>query len=188
MNVEDVTAQGGPAGLDIAFLYDSPGDDTLVASASQAKLTGPGYSTLAVGFDYAHAYATPGGHDVATFYDSAGDDSFLGTPVYAKIYGDGYAVRAKHFQAVYAYATAGGHDVGRLFGSAGDDLFVSTSTLLEDVRRRLLVSRQALRGGLRQAGAGGLRPGPGLRHRVGRHGWSPPAAPLGCPAQARRCG
>ena len=42
---------------DDAFLYDSRGDDVFIATPSEAHLYGPGFSSRAAGFRYAHAYA-----------------------------------------------------------------------------------------------------------------------------------
>ena len=116
----------GQGGDDVAYLYDSAGDDRFIATPRYGKLYGDGFSNRAVSFRYVYAYATGGGADIAKLYDSAGDDTFVGTPTYGKLYGDGFSNRAVSFRYVHAYGRAGGADIAKLYDSAGDDTFVGT--------------------------------------------------------------
>lgn len=114
-------------GVDTAKLYDSPGDDTLVAAPQSVRLSGEGFSVQIEHFDGVHAYATSGGEDRAEFSDSPGDDLFVGTPTHAALFGDGYYNRAKFFDQALAIA-GDGVDVTKFFDSPGDDIFVGKAS------------------------------------------------------------
>jgi len=104
----------------VANLYDSPGNDTFIASPDSAKLSGNGFSNQVRFFDRVFAFAIAGGFDTASLYGSAGDDVFTGTPTFSRIVGNGYRVRADFFEAVYGYG-GGGNDRGFLYDSAGHE-------------------------------------------------------------------
>ena len=118
-----VLARAEAGGVDVAKLYDSPGDDLFVATPVHAAVSGDGFSVVAESFEAVHAYATAGGLDVAKLFDSPGDDTFFADPGQGVLYGPGFYNRAKHFEAVHAYASAGGSDAAALYDSAGDDRF-----------------------------------------------------------------
>jgi beta propeller repeat protein len=113
---------------DVAFLYDSPGSDTLTASPTYSKIAGEGFYYRADYFKKVNAYSDNGGEDIAVLYDSAGDDSFIGAPDVTRLYAnDGsYAVYANTFRHITAYAKYGGENSALLFGSAGDDTYLAT--------------------------------------------------------------
>ena len=126
-NVEQITLHGG-GGADQLTVYDSAGDDVLVAMPSSVRMTGTGYSLSADGFANVHAYATAGGNDTAKLYDSAGDDTFTASPQTARFSGRGFDLQADGFAAVTAFATAGGNDTATLYDSPGNDTFLATPT------------------------------------------------------------
>ncbi len=121
-NFEDTTVRAG-SGTDsgMAVLYDSAGDDTLVATPGFTVLSGAGFSSRVEGFASVLASGTGGGTDTARFFDSPGNDTFLGTPTYSRLRGDGFYLRAKGFESVHVQATAGGSDRAYLFDSSGND-------------------------------------------------------------------
>jgi hypothetical protein len=111
------------SGSDYAFLYDSTGDDTLVATVGRVAVVGDGFRQEVHGFERVYAYATRGGHDIAELYDSSGNDTLWATDYGASISGRGFYHYVQQFDRVYAYATQGGTDVARLYDSPGNDTF-----------------------------------------------------------------
>jgi hypothetical protein len=109
-------------GSDVAYLFDSTGDDTYEGQGLEGTLR---YSTGALanvrGFGEIQAFASQG-LDIARLSGTSGDDSFLGRPDHARMSGSGYYQWIQSFDQVYAQATAGGTDSALLFDSAGDDL------------------------------------------------------------------
>ena len=71
---EAVHAYGNSGGSEVANLYDSAGDDTLVGWPSWSKLSGDGFLNRVKFFEEVYAQADAGGEDVANLYDSSGDD------------------------------------------------------------------------------------------------------------------
>jgi len=121
-------AGDNPLAEDVASLYDSSGDDTLLTTPDSGVLDGDGYRNLAGGFTRVDAYASAGGYDTGEMHDSAGDDTFSATPTEASLQGAAYLYRAVGFEFVEALATAGGSDVARMYDSAGDDVFYGSPT------------------------------------------------------------
>ena len=129
-------ATAGDAGGvgDRAYLYDSAGNDVLIADSNHALLKGTGFSNDAAGFDKVYAYATAGDAggvgDQANLFDSAGNDTLFATPTYAQMTGNGYFNYASNFDRNYAYATAGDAggvgDRAYLYDSAGNDTLTAT--------------------------------------------------------------
>ncbi|MCY2990966.1 MAG: calcium-binding protein [Planctomycetota bacterium] len=109
-----------------ARLYDSAGDDTLLADgqANGARLLGTNVDLYAEGFAKTYAYATGGGVDTAKLYDSAGDDTLTadGKANGTRFQGIGFDLYAESFEKTYAYAQRGGTDRARMYDSCGDDL------------------------------------------------------------------
>lgn len=131
-NFEQVLMISQAGGEDVAFLYDSSGDDLFTGTPTYGEMTGAGFRLRAENFRYVHAYATGGGFDAAQLYDSSGNDRFVATPEYALFDGSNFYFRAKFFDAVHAYSVNGGYDTALIKGSAGDDKVV-----LDAVQARL---------------------------------------------------
>jgi hypothetical protein len=118
-----------PGGTDNAYMYDSSGDDILIAGETQATLdydstVSPGVDVTVVGFDRVDTYGENGGDDVATLTGSSGNDTFTGLSTYAYVNGNGGAFYnyVKNFDHVTAnVAVGGGTDSATLYDSPGDD-------------------------------------------------------------------
>ncbi len=131
-NVTSVIVYGG-GGLDDVRLFDSPGEDTLVARGDKITFSGPGFEHETHGLTTNLVYAKRESDDVdkAIFYDTEGRDKFkFDWPKpdqhFAKIYGSGYYNRAKYFEVVEVYFEGGG-DIVKIFDSEGDDTFEAGS-------------------------------------------------------------
>ena len=114
------------AAADRAYLYDSPGDETLTAYPNRGTLAGAGFYNNAYNFRYLYAYAANGGTDAAVLYDSSGDDTLKAYPAVSVLQDATNAVfynSASNFDSVAAYATSGGTDAATFFDSDGDDTF-----------------------------------------------------------------
>jgi len=70
---DNVYAYGEGSGADVAWLYDTAGDDTFLGKPDESRLSGAGYLAVANAFDEVHAQAS-GGNDTAELNDSAFDD------------------------------------------------------------------------------------------------------------------
>jgi hypothetical protein len=124
-----ITAHGG-GGDDLAFMYDSPGDDEFVSRKGYGKLSGDGFSLETFDFMVTYGYATTknGGNDIAYMEDTPGADKFkfdwpASDQFFGKMYGGGaYFNRAKNFERIVATMTDG-KDTVRLYDSEGDDTF-----------------------------------------------------------------
>ncbi len=120
---DEVTAEGG-GGIDVAFLYDSPGDDTLEIDDKHGSLAGglPGdpFEITVNNFRYVHGYATAGGADTAKLHGTAGQETVVARPTNAKIIGSEHFGRAWYFDEVTMHG-GGGIDVAFLYDSPGDD-------------------------------------------------------------------
>ena len=110
--------------VDVAMLYDSPGDDTFYADPLEASLYKAGqYYNRARLFDAVHAYATAGGEDTALLSGSSGNDEFHADPMQAALFRTGdYYRRAKFFEQVYADGRGGDDDRADLLDSPEADL------------------------------------------------------------------
>ena len=129
-NFASVTADvSGGAGLDRTYMYDSPGDDILVAGETQATLdydstVSPGVDATAIGFDESSVYAVNGGDDAATLTGSAGNDKFTARDIYGRMRGDdgAYIHYAEGFDVATGDASGTtGTDTAILFDGSGDD-------------------------------------------------------------------
>ncbi len=128
----DVTGNAGTGTGDIAILYDSQGDDTFVAGPTTARLSGPGYSYRANGFDQVHANAF-GGNDTATFDGSTGNDVFYGYSTHAQLYSSGvYFLQTNRFELTHVNLSSGsGNDLAFLFDGLLNDQFTASGNQAE---------------------------------------------------------
>jgi hypothetical protein len=131
-------------GDDIARLYDSPGDDTLIGDPNQATLDCPSIDVLHQVESYRelHAFAIEDGNDTAELADDPAEASYVVTfhalaGTEAKLF-DGdrhgspeevnqmFLIRTSGFDSVTA--TAGPGDTALLYGTSGDEQYVGTSS------------------------------------------------------------
>ncbi len=123
---EDVSFDGRGGG-DRVFLYDTVGNDELVASPTTARLEGVGFRYEISGAERTYVHATAGGQDIAFLNDSIGNDVLAVRPQFVSLRGGDFFNIAYGFERVYAYATSGGFDRADLYDSAGDDRFTANS-------------------------------------------------------------
>ncbi len=128
--VTAVHLEGG-GGNDVAFLYDSPGDDLLVVNENFGRMTGglPGesFAVQANDFRYVHGFSTAGGTDTAKLYGTAGEDTVVTRPTDAKLAGAEHFGRAWYFDAATMYGGGGG-DRAVLYDSASQDVLRASPT------------------------------------------------------------
>jgi len=117
--MESIQFQGTAA--DRAWLYDSAGNDALVATPQWARLSGDGFVNYVAGVGSVVAVSQAGGTDLAQLYDSAGNDSLQAGPTSATLRGVGFANEARGFSQVIVLATSGGYDTAVLNDSSGAD-------------------------------------------------------------------
>ncbi len=136
---EQVTATGQDD-TDLAKLYDGPGDDSLVADPTAAKIKYNGGETNfveAIGFRYAHSYATH--TDAETGEDTGNDTAYMQDAAdtadrlkcggdYGVLFGPGFLIKATHFEQLIVTATPGQADIAKLYDRSGDDLLEGTPT------------------------------------------------------------
>ena len=115
------TIASGQAG-DIAYLFDSAGNDSLMANPDSTSLNRAGRESTAEHFSAVYAYASSG-NDTADFYDSVGNDKYHGYLDRARMTGDGLFCWGRGFDSMTGHFS-GGHDKAYLFDSAGNDQFV----------------------------------------------------------------
>ena len=137
----------GGSGRDMAWLYDSAGNESLEAWPDRAALTnGTGdavqdYLVEVSGIEDLLAYATRGGTDSAVFHGSAGNDKFKSYEEYVRLRAvdSRYTLRAKKFDTIVGDTGSGGKDLAVFNGSDGNDTFTyrgaDNSTRLEGKRR-----------------------------------------------------
>lgn len=114
----------GADGNDVAYLTDSEGDDSFVASRELSSLSGDGFSNSVRGFDEVYGYTTEG-NDVAEIRGSESDESFYANPLVALLTGSDFQAFVGGFDVVRAIG-GGGDDVATLRDSDGDDSFTSS--------------------------------------------------------------
>ena len=78
-------------GFDVAWLYDSPGNDTLAVAATETTLSGRGFSNRARFFDEVHASSQSGGYDVAVLYGLTENTQLLAAGKQAEVLFGGLA-------------------------------------------------------------------------------------------------
>ncbi|MEX0726652.1 MAG: hypothetical protein WD065_10310, partial [Planctomycetaceae bacterium] len=120
----DVASGGGE---DLAYLYDSAGNDTFEASPASATLQGTGFSNTVTGFRRAYAYSYTGGVDTVELTDSSGNDNFVGEEARSWMTGANYYNSASRFELVEAYATSG-NDLAMMWDAVGVDTFEMSPT------------------------------------------------------------
>src|SRR5205823_2036731 len=96
-NVQVVTAFGGTG--DAAYLFDGPGDDTLIGTPTYTTLSGPGFRLTASGFPMVSAFASSG-TDAAYLFDGPATDLFVGTPTYSYLQAGASLTIASGFKSV----------------------------------------------------------------------------------------
>jgi uncharacterized delta-60 repeat protein len=101
-NVESIAVDATGAG-NVACLFDSRGDDLLIAAPLEAALSGTGFTLEVNGFDTVRAYASAGGHDIAHLTGSLGRDKLNADKNSVRLYGEGYQNRAQCFEEIYAH-------------------------------------------------------------------------------------
>ncbi len=126
IGMETVSFDSGTGAEDRLAMYDSDGDDTLVARTRSAELTGLGYKFNVSNMDRYTINATGQGQDVATLYDSAGNDSLSVRPQFTSLWSDDYFVSVRGFERVFVYANQGGFDKADMYDSVGNDRFTAS--------------------------------------------------------------
>ncbi|MCA9052390.1 MAG: FG-GAP repeat protein [Planctomycetaceae bacterium] len=114
------------AGNDLLRFFDSPGNDTLIASPGNSTFSGPGFSHSAQGFDVLVAVSL-NGVDTASLTGTAGVDALLARAGVAVMSGAGFNFQLDSFEVVNANGL-GASDLVRFFGSSGDDLLNANPT------------------------------------------------------------
>jgi hypothetical protein len=74
---DEVHAYAAGGGYDLAWLFDSRGDDRLQSQAGEVWLAGAGFVHAATGFDVVRAASITGGHDRAEFFRTAEEEFSL---------------------------------------------------------------------------------------------------------------
>ncbi len=105
---DTLSANSPSGGYTYAYLYDSPGNDTLDAWPGLVTMNrADGWSdTTATGFRRAYSYANSGGVDTANLHDSDGNDTFFGRRDYGYMSDSAatYYHYIKYFDFVYAHS------------------------------------------------------------------------------------
>lgn len=117
----------GLGGKDVAFMTDSEGDDSFVASAESSSFSGDGFSNSTIGFEEVFGFTTDG-NDVAELRGSESDESFYANPAVASLTAGEFLAFTRGFNVVRAIG-GGGNDIATLRDSEGNDLFTSSPAL-----------------------------------------------------------
>ena len=126
-SVETIQAFGQSA--DVAYLYDTSGQDTFAATPTYGFFAGTGFYNQEVGFGTVNAYAATGANDTAYLYDTGVTKNvFIGTAGYSYLSSTTYFNQAIGFRAVNAFATALSKDAAYLFDSGGTNTYIGTPT------------------------------------------------------------
>ena len=112
----------GQAG-DVAYMFDSAGDDQMVARPESTVITRSDRETTAQGFAQSFAYASTG-NDTAEFYDTSGNNDYNGYLDRAVMKGDGIFLWGRGFDQMTGHFSSG-TDRALMFDSEGDDTYVS---------------------------------------------------------------
>jgi parallel beta helix pectate lyase-like protein/caspase domain-containing protein/pre-peptidase/CARDB protein len=119
----------GGDGFDVAWLYDSSGNETVEAWPDRAVVTnGSGdsirdYVVNVSEIESLLAYATRGGNDTATFHGSAGADKLKSyeDSLRLRAKDNSFAIRAKRFDTVVCDSGFAGNDLAVFKGTDGNE-------------------------------------------------------------------
>jgi hypothetical protein len=122
---ENVSADAGAAGKDVAIFYDSTDDDTFRfdgASLTSRIVGGTRREYIASGFRRVEVRAGVG-HDVAYLTDTSGDgiDVFYLKSHKSQLVAQDVNITVRSFDTVYADANQSGVDVARIYDTQGND-------------------------------------------------------------------
>lgn len=124
--------EGNPGeigGYDVAYITDSPGNDTYVFTPTYAKFTTPTQSIRAVAYAKVYMTGGTGGTDAAYLYDSAGSDTLTAGPASVIYSGTGFYTNIVKFASLTANGGTGtAKDTANLTDSSGADTLVATPT------------------------------------------------------------
>ena len=144
--VSTVDFDGGE-GRDIAWLYDTDGNETVEAWPRRAVFVNAGdddvedFTVEVIGADDLQAYATRGGIDSAVFHGSADADKLKSYEESLRLRGrdSNYTLRAKKYDTIVGDPGTGGKDVAVFNGSDHDETFtyvgVDNSARMESTDR-----------------------------------------------------
>jgi subtilisin-like proprotein convertase family protein len=114
-------------GSDVAWLYDSPGNDLFQSSAESASwILGSGVTIQLRNFEKIHALATRGGKDEAQVWDAPGKDRVFLRPGEAISYGVNRTVTVRGFSQIDVHSADAQGDVVYFLDSSGADRFLAT--------------------------------------------------------------
>ena len=114
---------------DVAYLYDSAGQNVFAATPSYGFFEGAGFYSQEVGFGTVNAFAVSGSNDGAYLYDAGGKNVFVGTPGYSYLTNSVYFNQVIGFKTANAFATSKtSNDASYLFDSGGTNTFVGGAT------------------------------------------------------------
>jgi len=134
IGIGESTAFSSNAGsiVDVAFLYDSTGDDIYEGRADlgYARLWGTGFSNKAVGFKNNYGYAYNGGNDVADIRGTSAAETFEGSPFMGRLIGGAYLNYISMFDTVEV--TGGAGDTASIYSVVGDPSGPSNSVTISD--------------------------------------------------------
>lgn len=125
-SVEATRVIGNPR--DIAYLYDSAGNDSFVAGPTAATLRGTGFSETVQSFGSVVAIASSGGFDSAALTGSAGNDLLVTRGTSRILSGSGFSIRSDGFERVSVQGLAG-IDRAEFRDLGGDDLYYGRRNL-----------------------------------------------------------
>ena len=111
----------GQAG-DVAYLFDSDGDDQVVMRPESASVTRGDRQMVAHGFSQTYAYASAG-YDTIEYHDTAGENAYNGYLDRAVMKGDGVFLWGRGFDQMTGHFSTG-TDRALMFDSEGDDTYV----------------------------------------------------------------
>ncbi len=135
---DTVRASSTSSACGYAYLYDSPGSDTLTADPASAVIDRDSSwsDVTADGFERLYAYSTRGGSDTATLAGSSGGNRFRGYPHYSTLtdLANSFYHYVKGFYSVTAEGSDSSNDRAYLYDSRGADTLVgrASSALLRD--------------------------------------------------------
>ncbi len=114
-------------GNDVAFLYDTLGNDTFHAFPTYGILSGVGLFNQATGFKNLYAYGSAG-VDTARFYANSGTNNFSGTATSGLMTGTNYANKAQGFDFIFANLDGSAIGTADLLDSSGNDTLTAINT------------------------------------------------------------